>query len=191
MQDSFTGVILAGGASRRMGTDKAKLTAQSGEPLLDIMKFLLIAAGAKKVAILGRPEEAGGIADKHAFAGPARAIIDYLARCPVGSRHLVVPIDMPNLTRNLLHALANQKSWAMYSDYNLPFLAIAGKAIPTNLKRIKDLLSFHHVSELALSPGQEQAFLNLNHPHEFTRWRHKSLPATSSINSLPEGSSHV
>lgn len=190
MQDSFTGVILAGGASRRMGTDKAKLTAQNGEPLLDIMKHLLVAAGAKNIIILGCPEEVGGIADKRSFAGPASAVIDYLAKRPSGSRHLVIPIDMPNLTTSLLRALTRSHSWAMYSGYNLPFLAIAGEATPTHLTRIKDLLSFHQANELTVNPRQEAAFLNLNHPKEYSRWRDGILPALPQSNSLRGDLSH-
>lgn len=188
---SFTGVILAGGASRRMGQDKARLRAQSGEPLLDIMKHLLLAAGATKVVILGRPDEAGGIADKQVFAGPVRAIADYLNIQVPGSRHVVVPIDMPNLVVPMLQMLAAEDNWANFTNHYMPFLATAGAVVPDNIHRIGDLLAYFEAVELAVPVCQESAFLNLNHPHEFTQWRQKYPSINTATDQIERGRRHV
>jgi len=167
----FTGVILAGGASRRMGTDKAQLTDQNGDPFLDIMRRILLTTGAHNVVILGRSSVKGGVADNCSFAGPVQAITDYLENCPSGSKHLIVPLDMPNLTATLLHTLITSGPWAHFIGYNMPFAVTAGASIPNDVSRVKDLLASQHATKLKVPSGQEGAFVNLNYPQEFIRWQ--------------------
>ncbi len=169
----FTGVILAGGASRRMGTDKAALKTSNGEALLTVIKNRLQKAGAQKIVILGRPDEVGGIADKRPFAGPVQAIKDYLEGQTQGSQHLVVPVDMPGLTSQLLQSLALANSWANFEEQRMPFMAIACATTPSHITRIGGLLKHHKAVTLPIPRGQNQAFINLNHPQDFSEWRTK------------------
>lgn len=167
---SFTGVILAGGASRRMGQDKANLTASNGQSMLTLMEHLLLEAGACNVVVLGRPGVSGGRADRRPYAGPVVAISDYLATQNIGSGHLIVPVDMPGLTCTLLRSLVQQDTWACYEGNNMPFFAVVDAVTPENSNRIGDLLHSRHAVYLPVPAGSDTAFANLNRPEEFARW---------------------
>ncbi|MEX0299194.1 MAG: molybdenum cofactor guanylyltransferase [Kordiimonas sp.] len=186
---NFTGVILAGGASRRMGTDKAALRASNGDALLTVIKNRLQEAGAAKIVILGRPHEKGGLADKQPFAGPVRAISDYLDEQTTGSQHLVVPVDMPNLSTPLLRALVRSNTWANFASQHMPFFAVSDSSIPSDIKRIGDLLSYKEALTIPVPQGSEQAFLNLNHPSDFSNWRTNYQLPTDSI-PFTQGAQH-
>lgn len=105
----FSAVILAGGASRRMGRDKAWLTWQ-GDSLLARQTRLAKMAGAEEVFISGRP----GV-DYSALDCPV--LFDSVPECgPLGgverglaaTRHpllLVLAVDLPFLEADLLTAL--------------------------------------------------------------------------------------
>lgn len=170
----FTGVILAGGASRRMGVDKATLTVNH-MPLLMLMKQKLFEAGAQKIAVLGKENMVGGVPDKSPGAGPVCAIMDYLENQPYGSRHLIVPVDMPALRPNDLALLATEPYWACFKGYNLPFLAIADAIDLMPPRRIQDLLFIKMARRLGLPKGSETSFLNLNRPAEFAAYTNQNL----------------
>lgn len=91
------GVVLAGGASRRMGRDKALLEI-AGEPLLARQVALLRSVGLEPL-VAGRPSPADaawrGLPDRTPGEGPLAAVVGVLAelRSPV----LVVAVDAPRL----------------------------------------------------------------------------------------------
>jgi len=171
---NFTGVILAGGASRRMGTDKASLRVQ-GLTLLTVMKQKLVEAGASKVAVLGRENMTDGIVDQCPGAGPVVAVLDYLKNQPLGSRHLIVPVDMPALAPADLALLGAQRYWAFFSGHNLPFLAVADAIELMPSRRIRDLLFIKMARQLELPQGREASFANLNTPSDFAAFSNQSL----------------
>src|SRR5690242_9512250 len=100
-----SGAILAGGQSRRMGSDKAALRIQ-GEPLLQRTARLL-ATITTDVAIIGPPERAAlapGVPilpDRWPQQGPLGGIATAL-QALAGEAVLVVGCDMPFLNAALL-----------------------------------------------------------------------------------------
>ncbi len=105
-------IVLAGGASRRMGRDKSLLDVD-GQPLIAhviaqldpwLAPVLISANEPEKYAFLQRPV----IPDAVTGQGPARGIASALAASP-RERNLVVACDIPHidraLGRSLLHAL--------------------------------------------------------------------------------------
>ena len=102
--EAWTGVVLAGGRSSRMGRDKARLPWQ-GRPLLEHMQALLRAAGAARVLVSGDYPEYAGIADRWPDLGPLGGLCSLAPHAPDGVL-VVVPVDMPRLTPALLRRLA-------------------------------------------------------------------------------------
>jgi len=112
---SCTGAVLAGGAGRRIGGDKAMVELE-GRPLvhypLNVLRAVLdeVAVVAKEstvlpgldveIAIWLEPEE-----PRHPLAGIAHAL-----RCARGRPVVVVGGDMPFVTRGLVAALARERS---------------------------------------------------------------------------------
>ncbi|WP_417458979.1 molybdenum cofactor guanylyltransferase [Kordiimonas sp.] len=156
------GVILAGGASRRMGHDKATLP-WGNSTLLDHMRALLFKAGVDRVVILGKPDVEDGVADETPFAGPVPALLSYLRAAGAGQRHVVVPIDMPYLSPALLAPLASVTHWTRYDGYVFPFTAIGGEIVSGSGPRLRDLLSANKATLLTVPAFADRAFRNLNH----------------------------
>lgn len=106
---SFSAVVLAGGASRRMGRDKCWLEVE-GRPLLALQIERVKSAGAAEVLIAGRPE-----VDYSRF--PCRTLYDRWAGCgPLGGIErglaeattplvLVIAVDLPKLQPRLVTGL--------------------------------------------------------------------------------------
>jgi len=177
----FSGVILAGGASRRMGRDKAGIKIGQ-QTMLGRMWQLLHLSGATRITILGRPELPGGVPDRVPHAGPVAALTDFLATQPVGSKHLVVPVDMPSLDPAMLRTLAAQNRWTFFDSHMLPLLAVAGPTISPPPRRLKDLLADKAAHCLPLKTGSPETLVNLNTPDELQCWRRSRWPR--------EGASH-
>ncbi len=98
-----TGVILAGGQSRRMGRDKALLPL-AGRTLLEHMQSLLAQAGVAETLI--SRNQPGFIADNYPGKGPLAGLAAVLPYCTT-PQLLVVPVDMPLLQPGMLrHLLA-------------------------------------------------------------------------------------
>lgn len=166
---TFTGVILAGGTSRRMGTDKGKMQL-GGKPMLAIMRQKLLDAGASRIAVLGLPDEDGGIVDQQPGQGPVCAAVHYLDKQPLGSKHLFVPVDMPALDPLLLSRLARQSYWAHFAGYNLPFLGVADGIRLEPPRRLYELLMIKMARQLAVGGDGSEAFINLNSPQDYINY---------------------
>jgi len=172
---------LAGGASRRMGTDKALLRVD-GQSLLDLMRQKLLDAGADKVIILGRSGSKGAVPDPVPDKGPVFAAMHYLSGQVIGSKHLFVPLDMPALPPSLLKTLSQQTYWAHFLDYNLPFLGVADGIVLSPPRRIYDLLRIKVARRLQVHNEYKDSFLNLNNPVEFAAYANRDLlPLTNGI----------
>lgn len=113
------GIILAGGRSTRMGQDKALLSWR-GETWLDRARRGLAAAGAERTLVLGRPDLSDGLADPAPGRGPAVNLAALLSTIPGGTRLLVVPVDMPGLSPDLLRRLATLPAGGAPSGDVLP-----------------------------------------------------------------------
>ncbi len=103
MTGDWRAVLLAGGRSSRMGTDKALLPWGDGT-LLAHMRTLLHDAGARQVVVSGDRPELDGVPDAEPGTGPMGALAQLAPRLHDGT-WLVVPVDMPLLTPALLHGL--------------------------------------------------------------------------------------
>lgn len=171
----FAGLVLAGGASRRMGRDKALLSVD-GETLLERAQRLLLAAGADPVLVSGaRP---GGIPDCRPGLGPAGGLASVIQAQPqlIDRLVLVVPVDMPYLTASSLQRLAAVPEGACFRRRPLPLSLRVSPALADRLQaRIGDEhgLSMRAVGEMAalreIPPPRAAAELeNVNTPAE---WR--------------------
>jgi molybdopterin-guanine dinucleotide biosynthesis protein A len=113
---AFTGAVLCGGASRRMGRDKALLTVD-GEALAARVATALRAAGAGEVVAVGGDAAALGalglpvVPDSEPGAGPLTGIVTALGRpAPAGGVVFVAACDLvapsPAAIRATVAALA-------------------------------------------------------------------------------------
>lgn len=176
------GVVLAGGRSSRMGTDKASLLWR-GQPLLDHMRELLRQAGAICVLTSGPyAGGAGGLPDQQPDLGPLGGLLT-LARTQADGIYLLVPVDMPLLTVSLLQPLAAAVSTddgtpcAIWAGYPLPLClrldaktrdAIAAIANqPRSTRSLRALQTRLGGSELVLAEGDARYLVNCNTPEEW------------------------
>ena len=102
MSADFTGIVLAGGRSSRMGRDKAALP-WGHAMLLDRMVELLTTAGAARVLVSGDRPGHAGIPDRRPGLGPVGGLDAVLAHAE--GRIVVVPVDLPRLRPSRIHAL--------------------------------------------------------------------------------------
>ena len=115
----MSGVVLAGGASRRMGADKASLphpTCPCRGTLLDHAVHVLADAGAAPVVAAtgtaGRlgphlPHDEVDDGEEHRGAGPLAGILAALRRSPVPVV-AVLAVDLPSADAGLLRSLRRQ-----------------------------------------------------------------------------------
>lgn len=148
----LTGLVLAGGGSRRMGVDKAlidvdgrPLVAHVAERLADVCTVVLIASGGRRLPDLRWRQ----VADRAPEQGPLAGILGGLAAATT-PLVAVVGTDMPELSPTLLVTLADrwrgepaiapasggrlQPLHAVYATAALPRLAAlfdAGERSPT------------------------------------------------------------
>lgn len=182
---SATGIVLAGGASRRMGSDK-RLLLVDGEPML--RRVARVVAGATDELIVSVSEShplppdilgdtrARTVVDARPDAGPLAGLEAALAAAthPVA---VVVAADMPwveaGLLRTLLVRLAETDADAaaamtdrgpqpLLAAYRRdPSLAAATKLLDAGERRMRALLGFLAV-EVVHAP--EGVAMNVNHP---------------------------
>ena len=174
MSAAFTGVVLAGGRSSRMGRDKAALVVD-GRTLLDRAIDALHAAGAARVIVAG-----GGratVVDRVAGQGPVGGIASVLATGVEGAV-LVMPVDMPGLEagalRQLVDALADAPA-ACFAGHPLPWAFHAGaplrEAIACALESRPtgpSMRELHRaVGGIELAPADAGMLRNVNTPSEW------------------------
>ena len=109
---TLIGLVLAGGQSRRMGKDKALMRYQ-GRTLIDNASLLLQSASCDKVLISRNAP--GFLNDKIEDAGPlggVHAVLDALSQSDNHTDNpyelLVLPVDMPQMTPELLRILVSR-----------------------------------------------------------------------------------
>ena len=109
---TLIGLVLAGGQSRRMGQDKALMRYQ-GRTLIDNASLLLQSASCDKVLISRNAP--GFLNDRIEDAGPlsgVHAVLDALSQPDNHNGNpcelLVLPVDMPQMTPELLRILVSR-----------------------------------------------------------------------------------
>lgn len=181
------GLVLAGGASRRMGRDKALLPWQ-GRPLLEHMLALLAAAGVERSVVSGDRPGHHGLPDRHPGQGPLGGVATVAAALP-DCRLLVVPVDMPLLAPARLVALLRQHPRAAclhYRGHPLPMRLRVDAAVrallagwladPAGPRALAALQEALDAQGLEVGPFVEQQFANLNRPGD---WRGAAASATT------------
>lgn len=176
MAEGFTGVVLAGGRSSRMGRDKAMLDFR-GRPLLDHMLALLEQAGARETLVSGDRAGYRCVRDEVPGEGPVggiAAVIDgYAGPC------LFVPVDMPLLTPGLLRSLVSalhDATSARFTGHILPWAVLVDDAARNAVHRSAAARgpsrSVHAmqaaIGVIDIAVEEDGAFLNLNTPDD---WR--------------------
>ena len=170
------GALLAGGQSRRMGTDKALLAVGAGT-LLDHMTAKLRALAIAEVVVCRNAP--GCLPDLLPGLGPLGALHS-LSRHYPGRDLLVVPVDMPLLSAATLAALLTADSELSgprhYEGYLLPlWLPLAPAAIHAIETRLTDAAADRSLAALLrdLSAetlplrGPHAEFANINTPAEW------------------------
>lgn len=176
---SWHGVVLAGGRSSRMGSDKAAL-AWNGETLLDrAVRVVGAAVGRERVLVSGGGR-AASVPDRVPGLGPIGGIASCVEAFPNGAWALVVPVDMPLLDETLLGMLvraAGHGTGAVhFGNYELPFALRCDTAAKTLLG---DLCARENARERSISAflrgmgarslpiADERFFRNVNYPEEW------------------------
>ncbi|USJ00500.1 molybdenum cofactor guanylyltransferase [Xanthomonas prunicola] len=181
----WTGVVLAGGRSSRMGQDKALLP-WHGRPLLDQMQALLREAGAQHVLVSGDRPDYAGIADAQPDLGPLGGLASVIARVADATKLVVVPVDMPLLSAALLSKLLapSQHRCVAFEDQMLPMCLridvvvrealatrMAGAASSRSLRALQRSLQCHRV---AVTASERTAFVNCNTPEQWSELIHEN-----------------
>ncbi|MES1246502.1 MAG: molybdenum cofactor guanylyltransferase [Actinomycetota bacterium] len=152
---ALTGILLAGGRSSRFGSPKERATFE-GVTLVERAWRLL--CWACEQPILVGP---GGLGDPG--TGPVGAIAAGLraARYDVA---VVIPVDMPLLTVDALHELADACRDAAVAQHGPLPCAIRPAAFPdTDERRLRSVLAAMDTAQIALD---ENMLVNVNTPEE-------------------------
>lgn len=118
-------LILAGGKSSRMGRDKALLPYR-GRRLIDVMAELLepLVGSLSSLLVSGKVTGYTCVPDEYPEQGPLEGLRCALKEIENGESLLVVPVDMPLLTRSCLEDLfpdpSVRKDFIRFSDSELP-----------------------------------------------------------------------
>ena len=158
---TWTGVVLAGGRSRRMGTDKA-LIELDGSTLLD-RAVELLRPHARELLIIGDVDRhvhphAGTIGDRRPGLGPLGGLITALEHSRYG-RIIALACDMPAVNDRLILRLK------AHCD------ASVDAAVPVHDQGIEPLAAAYHLR--CLSPFEQAAEagdLKLTDALELVRW---------------------
>ena len=173
------GLLLAGGASTRMGRDKGLLDWQ-GQPLIAHMHALLSALPLSQVVVSGARPEYAGVIDKAPGRGPLGGIASAAQVLPDGIL-LVVPVDMPRLSLPLLRRLLDAPPCActrfaesplpmrLQLDGNLRLRMDAWLRDPDAPRALYRLQATLDVQSLALDPGERALLANANTPEDWQR----------------------
>jgi molybdenum cofactor guanylyltransferase len=196
MSDGVLGVVLAGGASRRMGRDKAALEL-AGRPMLAwVVDALREAFGA--LVVIGPPERAALvpdapiIADAYPGQGPLGGIATALRHAD-GGRVFVSACDMPFLRPALARHLATLAPQAaavvprsqrglepLCASYGIACLPIAEQLLANGNHAVTDLLARTPVrivepAEWRAWDASGRSMVNVNTPEEFEAARRAFL----------------
>lgn len=132
----FNGLLLAGGRSSRMGQDKALLSIH-GETLLQRGQKLLKAAGAEQVFVSRNEFTLGYLPDVYPNKGPLSGIHAALDNSDLPL--LVIPIDMPLLTKELLEPIVQagltMETAIHYVDHQLPLFVPNSRLVKEYLEK--------------------------------------------------------
>lgn len=154
------GVILAGGRSSRMGTDKKDLTL-NGKALLHHMVEILKETGIKNIWVSGKARDIPCIPDDVPFCGPVPALYTVMEHLHSYNRFLFVPVDMPFLMPEMLRLLLSAPNGAYFSGFPLPAFVVRQEEKKTD-RSVKDFLATMETEPIALPERYKAAMKNIN-----------------------------
>jgi molybdopterin-guanine dinucleotide biosynthesis protein A len=161
---SLGAIILCGGASRRMGRDKAVLD-WDGARAVDLVAALARAVGAEALVTAGADLGLPWVPDEAALAGPVGGVLAG-ARALGTARLLVLAVDAPTVTAEDLAPLLVGGGY--YEGLPVPMVLAAG-AIPADAEAGWPLRRLVERAGLVSLPAPEGAMARLrgaNTPEE-------------------------
>jgi molybdopterin-guanine dinucleotide biosynthesis protein A len=185
MQEKLNGVILAGGKSSRMGSEKGVIEVNGEKMIITLCRLLkplvsniLIITSNSDYQFLGYPLYADLILD----SGPAGGIFTGLS-CSSTDKNLILPCDTPFLTTDFLHYLIEESGHAeitvpVYKSRIHPLCGVYSKTfLPEWEKRVRngelklvELLKHFQVKYLDIDLIPEfdggRLFRNINCPED-------------------------
>lgn len=180
----FIGVVMAGGKSSRMGTDKSKMM-RIGQTMEAFTAQCLRQAGAQDVLISlpfgERQTKSNRIADKWDSLGPLGGIHTILQQVYDQNsitRLLFVPVDLPLLKPSALEQLARHplqsNGAAIFQQQPLPLLlevsAFAVTELSNIIERKQNLSIFHFLDNIGVTTITNEdpdALTNSNDPMQW------------------------
>ncbi len=162
----IAGVILVGGQSSRMGTNKALLNFH-GRPLVEHMIDIVGQTGCSEVILSGSLPGYECLPDLQPHEGPAKAIQGLLER--FRGRYdalLCVPVDLPLMTAEALRRLLSVQKSASFEGHPLPAVIDTGD-VPADCRAVYQLLQSIGAVILEMPAGIEGAFINVNTKQEW------------------------
>ncbi|MDO5043688.1 MAG: formate dehydrogenase accessory sulfurtransferase FdhD [Coriobacteriia bacterium] len=194
MREQITGIVVAGGRSRRMGTDKSFVTL-ADEPMVKravrllepyCKRIVIVTNALEATKALGWPDHVKVVSDDIPFQGP-------LGGLSTGAQHAETPwifvraVDMPWLAPNLIDMMY-QRALDKKSDVviplsdrgNEPLCALYSRAavmkwvqrvLDTGRRRVIAFFQYVRVDaipqeEIRKLDPNEDSFLNINHPDQ-------------------------
>jgi molybdenum cofactor cytidylyltransferase len=200
--ESFAAVILAAGASSRMGTPKALLDAGAGASFLDRLAGLFLDAGCAVYVVLG--EDAGAIARASCRSSeitfvlnpdPMRGQLSSLqcglrAAIPGASAIFFSPVDAPGISRETILVLKDVlegKDFAIpiFEDKRgHPVLMRAGCAAEFLLApegaSARDILHARRASTRFVEVADPGILEDIDDPAGYEHWRARAVPGEHS-----------
>jgi len=170
---NIVGVVLAGGQSKRMGTDKSSLKI-GNLTLMQHAKTILTSAGINKIFVSG----AQNIQDTYINKGPVAGIYACLEHLNQYGLILFIPVDMPLLNKHVLLALMNQKTQhaICFKNQQLPIIIknnlisrqIIKQQLDNELLSIKNMLAKLNATSI-ISQFSNNVFTNTNTEKDWTK----------------------
>lgn len=191
MRADVLGVVLAGGASRRMGRDKAKL-ALDGGTLVERAATLLVTVCSNSVLAVGSDRRYPTVRlpvaeDRYPGAGPLAGIEAALV-ASIGRPVLVLACDLPRVDRTVLERLLEHAQAALEADGPRAWLprrggrlqplcglyaAACGPLFTRRLDRgeraVQAALTEVEVEPVCFDDLRPDPFLNVNTPADYSR----------------------
>jgi len=190
VRDDLSAVLLAGGESRRMGTDKATFLFQ-GKPLWQVQLETLQTLKPKQIFVSARidppwrPEDVVFVRDVPPSRGPLSGLTTSIERITT-SHLLVLAIDMPEMTGTYLKFLYSQIKAgcgvvpkinnraeplaAIYPREAVSEFRSALRSAEFSLQSVtRDLAAAGKLREIAVPEHETKLFLNFNAQDEL-RW---------------------
>lgn len=160
-------IILAGGASRRMGEDKA-LVLWGGVRAVDRVAALAEAVGAEAAIVSGSDYGLPFVTDPAPQAGPVAGVLAATRALPA-QRYLILAVDAPTVTaEDLLPLLAAPYPGAAYEGLPVP-MVVAAAAVPAGAQDgwpLRRLVERAGLTALAVPDGALDRLRGANTPEE-------------------------